>query len=45
MKLWPINKNVVATHTDSTDVFVWDFEIQENAQAKENASASIPDLM
>lgn len=45
MKLWPVNRNIAASHTDSPDVFLWDFNDQECAPYKENTDANVPDLL
>ncbi|KAK9734517.1 hypothetical protein RND81_04G144900 [Saponaria officinalis] len=40
----PQNSNIVATHTDSPDVYIWDVESQPNRPANMGALASRPDL-
>ncbi|XP_031114937.1 WD-40 repeat-containing protein MSI4-like [Ipomoea triloba] len=40
----PQNKNIVATHTDSPEVLIWDIEAQPNRQAVLGAAVSLPDL-
>nr|GMC58910.1 WD-40 repeat-containing protein MSI4-like [Ipomoea batatas] len=40
----PQNKNIVATHTDSPEVLIWDVETQPNRHAVLGAVASRPDL-
>nr|GLL39979.1 WD-40 repeat-containing protein MSI4-like [Ipomoea trifida] len=40
----PQNKNIVATHTDSPEVLIWDVEAQPNRQAVLGAAVSLPDL-
>ncbi|CAM8954305.1 unnamed protein product [Rhodiola kirilowii] len=41
----PQNSNIIATHTDSPDVLIWDVESQPNRQAVLGATASHPDLI
>ncbi|KAJ8440595.1 hypothetical protein Cgig2_028724 [Carnegiea gigantea] len=41
----PQNSNIVATHTDSPDVLIWDVESQPNRHAVLGASDSRPDLV
>ncbi|KAI4329156.1 hypothetical protein L6164_021449 [Bauhinia variegata] len=41
----PQNSKIVATHTDSPDVFVWDVEKQPNRQAVPGAASSCSDLI
>ncbi|CAN6457111.1 unnamed protein product [Victoria cruziana] len=41
----PQNSKIVATHTDSPDVLIWDVEGQPNRQAVLGASDSRPDLV
>lgn len=41
----PQNSKIVATHTDSPDVLIWDVESQPNRHAVLGASASRPDLV
>ncbi|KAL1811321.1 hypothetical protein DCAR_0623395 [Daucus carota subsp. sativus] len=41
----PHNSNIVATHTDSPDVLVWDIESQPNRQANLASPISRPDLI
>ncbi|KAK9102559.1 hypothetical protein Sjap_019813 [Stephania japonica] len=41
----PLNSRIVATHTDSPDVLIWDIEAQPNCHAVLGASASRPDLI
>uniref|UniRef100_A0A7N0UZX9 Histone-binding protein RBBP4-like N-terminal domain-containing protein n=1 Tax=Kalanchoe fedtschenkoi TaxID=63787 RepID=A0A7N0UZX9_KALFE len=41
----PLNSNIIATHTDSPDVLIWDVESQPNRQAVLGAAASLPDLI
>ncbi|KAJ4952312.1 hypothetical protein NE237_029144 [Protea cynaroides] len=40
----PQNSKIVATHTDSPDVFIWDVEAQPNRHAVLGAAESRPDL-
>ncbi|KAK6128021.1 hypothetical protein DH2020_038224 [Rehmannia glutinosa] len=40
----PQNSNIVATHTDSPDVLIWDVETQSNRQPVLGATPSRPDL-
>ncbi|XWS16226.1 hypothetical protein CRYUN_Cryun34aG0067000 [Craigia yunnanensis] len=40
----PQNSNIVATHTDSPDVLIWDVEAQPNRHAVLGATDSRPDL-
>lgn len=40
----PQNKNIVATHTDSPEVLIWDVETQPNRHAVIGAATSRPDL-
>ncbi|XWS20150.1 hypothetical protein CRYUN_Cryun31cG0075900 [Craigia yunnanensis] len=40
----PQNSNIVATHTDSPDVLIWDVEAQPNCHAVLGATDSCPDL-
>ncbi|KAL4359169.1 hypothetical protein HN51_018883 [Arachis hypogaea] len=39
------NSKIVATHTDSPEVFIWDLETQPNRQALLGAPTSRPDLV
>ncbi|KAL8171644.1 hypothetical protein V2J09_023448 [Rumex salicifolius] len=41
----PQNSNIVATHTDSPDVLIWDVDSQPNRQAILGAPESRPDLI
>ncbi|XP_052183253.1 WD-40 repeat-containing protein MSI4-like [Diospyros lotus] len=41
----PQNKNIVATHTDSPEVLIWDIEAQPNRHAVCGAADSRPDLV
>ncbi|KAL7617306.1 WD-40 repeat-containing protein MSI4 [Lactuca sativa] len=41
----PQNMNIVATHTDSPDVLIWDVEAQPNRHAVLGATESRPDLI
>lgn len=41
----PQNSNIVATHTDSPDVLIWDVESQANRQPLLGATPSRPDLI
>ncbi|KAK4481988.1 hypothetical protein RD792_012904 [Penstemon davidsonii] len=41
----PQNSNIVATHTDSPDVLIWDVESQPNRQCVLGATPSRPDLV
>ncbi|KAK4427335.1 WD-40 repeat-containing protein MSI4 [Sesamum alatum] len=41
----PQNNYIVATHTDSPDVLIWDIEGQSNRQCVAGAKASRPDLI
>ncbi|WCJ39532.1 Transducin family protein / WD-40 repeat family protein [Euphorbia peplus] len=41
----PQNSKIVATHTDSPDVFIWDVEAQPNRQAVLGSTPSRPDLV
>ncbi|CAB4272402.1 unnamed protein product [Prunus armeniaca] len=41
----PQNSKIVATHTDSPDVLIWDIEAQPNRHAVLGASNSRPDLL
>ncbi|KAF6148803.1 hypothetical protein GIB67_038136 [Kingdonia uniflora] len=41
----PQNTKIVATHTDSSDVFIWDVETQPNRHAVLGAADSRPDLI
>ncbi|KAK3410833.1 hypothetical protein EUGRSUZ_J02866 [Eucalyptus grandis] len=41
----PQNSKIVATHTDSPDVLIWDVETQPNRHAVLGASTSRPDLI
>ncbi|KAL3511687.1 hypothetical protein ACH5RR_024404 [Cinchona calisaya] len=41
----PQNSRIVATHTDSPDVLIWDVESQPNRHAVLGASESHPDLI
>ncbi|GLU14317.1 hypothetical protein SLE2022_308930 [Rubroshorea leprosula] len=41
----PQNSKIVATHTDSPDVFIWDVEAQPNRQPSLGATVSRPDLI
>ncbi|KZV58799.1 hypothetical protein F511_18636 [Dorcoceras hygrometricum] len=41
----PQNKNIVATHTDSPDVLIWDVERQPTRQPVLGVTASRPDLL
>ncbi|KAK1360270.1 WD-40 repeat-containing protein MSI4 [Heracleum sosnowskyi] len=41
----PQNSNILATHTDSPDVLIWDIESQPNRQANLACPASRPDLI
>ncbi|KAF4398156.1 hypothetical protein G4B88_019877 [Cannabis sativa] len=41
----PQNSKIVATHTDSPDVFIWDVEAQPNRHAVLGATNSRPDLL
>ncbi|GAB2228014.1 hypothetical protein Droror1_Dr00009843 [Drosera rotundifolia] len=41
----PQNSNIVATHTDSPDVLIWDVESQPNRHAVLGTSESRPDLI
>ncbi|KAL3639766.1 WD-40 repeat-containing protein msi4 [Castilleja foliolosa] len=42
---FPQNSNIVATHTDSPDVLIWDVETQPNRQPVLGATPSRPDLI
>ncbi|XP_038987176.1 WD-40 repeat-containing protein MSI4-like [Phoenix dactylifera] len=41
----PQNSKIVATHTDSPDVLIWDVEVQPNRHAVLGAADSRPDLI
>ncbi|KAL3535616.1 hypothetical protein ACH5RR_004077 [Cinchona calisaya] len=41
----PLNKNIVATHTDCPEVLIWDIEAQPNRHAVLGAVESHPDLI
>eukprot|EP00252_Welwitschia_mirabilis_P025965 TRINITY_DN830_c0_g2_i1.p1 TRINITY_DN830_c0_g2~~TRINITY_DN830_c0_g2_i1.p1 ORF type:complete len:452 (+),score=103.36 TRINITY_DN830_c0_g2_i1:239-1594(+) len=41
----PQNSKIVATHTDSPDVLIWDVDAQPNRQASLGAADSRPDLV
>ncbi|XP_078151925.1 WD-40 repeat-containing protein MSI4-like [Carex rostrata] len=41
----PQNNNIVATHTDSPDVFIWDLKAQPNRHPVERAAYSRPDAI
>ncbi|KAH7842172.1 hypothetical protein Vadar_002254 [Vaccinium darrowii] len=41
----PQNTNIVATHTDCPEVFIWDVEAQPNHHAVLGAADSLPDLV
>ncbi|KAJ6704364.1 WD40 REPEAT FAMILY [Salix viminalis] len=41
----PQNTNIVATHTDSPDVLIWDVDSQPNRHAVLGATESCPDLI
>uniref|UniRef100_A0A0D9V4T7 Histone-binding protein RBBP4-like N-terminal domain-containing protein n=1 Tax=Leersia perrieri TaxID=77586 RepID=A0A0D9V4T7_9ORYZ len=41
----PQNSKIIATHTDSPDVLIWDVEAQPNRQAQLGAAESRPDLI
>ncbi|PWA52717.1 WD40 repeat-containing protein [Artemisia annua] len=41
----PQNSKIVATHTDSPDVLIWDVEAQPNSHAVLGAAESRPDLI
>ncbi|KAG6780424.1 hypothetical protein POTOM_013281 [Populus tomentosa] len=41
----PQNTNIVATHTDSPDVLIWDVDSQPNRHAVLGATESCPDLV
>ncbi|ONK59277.1 uncharacterized protein A4U43_C08F4800 [Asparagus officinalis] len=41
----PTNNNIIATHTDSPDVLIWDVEAQPNRHAVFGATESRPDLV
>lgn len=41
----PQNNKILATHTDSPDVLIWDVDAQPNRQASYGASDSRPDLI
>jgi hypothetical protein len=45
MKCWQRNKRVVATHSDTKSVYVWDVRQQKNASDRINIEANIPDLV
>ncbi|CAH9083908.1 unnamed protein product [Cuscuta europaea] len=40
----PQNKNIVATHTDSPEVLIWDVEAQPHRHDVPGAAVSVPDL-
>ncbi|KAJ3694985.1 hypothetical protein LUZ60_000362 [Juncus effusus] len=41
----PSNSNIIATHTDSPHVLIWDVEAQPNRHTVLGASESLPDLI
>ena len=41
----PMNTNIVATHTDSPNVMIWNVESQPNRNAIPHTPSSIPDLV
>ncbi len=45
LKPWDKNRNIICSHTDSKDVYLWDMQHQNDCQQKENMSANIPDLI
>eukprot|EP00347_Sterkiella_histriomuscorum_P008918 403343245 len=45
LKCWPKNKRVIATHSDTKNVYVWDFNKQRNAHDRINIEANTPDLI
>lgn len=45
LKCWPMNKRVVATHSDTKNVYLWDIRAQKNAHDRINVEANIPDLL
>lgn len=45
LKCWPKNQRIIATHSDTKNVYVWDFKQQKNATDRINIEANIPDLV
>ncbi|XP_078151294.1 WD-40 repeat-containing protein MSI4-like, partial [Carex rostrata] len=45
IKELPQNSKIVATHTDSPYVFIWDLEVQPNRDPVSGAAESCPDLI
>ena len=45
VKCWPKNQKVLATHSDTKYVYIWDMKSQKNASDRINVEANIPDLV
>ena len=45
IKCWSRNPKVIASHTDSRYVFLWDMNAQRNASERYNVEAAQPDLV
>ena len=45
MRVWPKNRSILATHSDSKKVFVWDMNSQNSVKEKVKLPASTPDLI
>ena len=45
VKCWSKNLQVIATHSDTKYVYIWDMKTQKNANDRINVEANIPDLV
>jgi WD40 repeat protein len=45
LKVWPKNKRLIATHSDSKKVYIWDVMTQKTVKDKNKMPANAPDLI
>ena len=45
LKVFQKNKSVIATHSDSKKVFIWDMDVQKSVKEKMKMPANVPDLI
>lgn len=43
-KCWPLNRRVIASHSDHSEIFVWDFNLQPSALSKLRSEPSGPNI-
>lgn len=43
-KSWPMNRRVIASHSDHSEIFIWDFNLQPSAASKLRTEPSGPNI-